>query len=162
MDISGFIAWDTTPGTFDRNRFHEAFRKHVAPLLNPWPLPRYVFFSLSFITFSADYFFLRSIVILDNAKIHMYRELEDLIHSTGALLFFLPPYSPQLNPIEVGFGLLKRWLTRHAPLAFRFDAKRTLQVAMRKCMETSNEDSGNIYGHCGYDRLGLNRDIFFC
>uniref|UniRef100_H3G5U8 Tc1-like transposase DDE domain-containing protein n=1 Tax=Phytophthora ramorum TaxID=164328 RepID=H3G5U8_PHYRM len=49
-----------------------------------------------------------SIVILDNAKIHMYEELQELIHATGALLFFLPPYSPDLNPIEVGFSLLKR------------------------------------------------------
>ncbi|OWZ08161.1 Transposase [Phytophthora megakarya] len=69
MDISGFIAWDTTPGRFDIIRFHEAFRKNVAPLLNPWPLPG-------------------SIVILDNAKIHMYKELEESVHSTGALLFF--------------------------------------------------------------------------
>lgn len=91
----------------------------------------------------------------------MYKELEDLVHSTGALLLFLPPYSPQLNPIEVGFGLLKRWLTRHAHLAFRFDARRTLQAAMRKCIEEGKEESGNLYGHCGYDRVGLNREIFF-
>ncbi|OWZ03596.1 Transposase, partial [Phytophthora megakarya] len=91
MNISGFIAWESTPGTFDRNRFREAFRKNVAPLLNHYPLPR-------------------SIVILDIAKIHMYRELEELIHSTGALLFFLPPHSSPLNPNEVGFGLLNKAL----------------------------------------------------
>uniref|UniRef100_H3G5W5 Tc1-like transposase DDE domain-containing protein n=1 Tax=Phytophthora ramorum TaxID=164328 RepID=H3G5W5_PHYRM len=49
-----------------------------------------------------------SIVVLDNANIHMYKELQEMIHETGALLFFLPPYSPDLNPIEVGFSLLKR------------------------------------------------------
>jgi hypothetical protein len=91
MDVTGFFAWGHTDDTFSRRNFHEIFKKKIAPFLNRWPLPR-------------------SIVVLDNAKIHMYEELQDLVHATGALLFFLPPYSPDLNPIEVGFSLLKRWL----------------------------------------------------
>ncbi|OWZ15813.1 Transposase [Phytophthora megakarya] len=142
MTVSEFIAWDTRSGTFDRNRFQAAFRLNIAPLLILRPLPR-------------------SIVILDNIKIHMYRELEDLVHAIGALLFFLPPYSPQLNLIEVGFGHLKRWLLRHTHLAFRFDAKLPLGVAMRKCMEASADEGGNLYGHCGCDWFGRNRNIFF-
>lgn len=77
----GFITWDSVDGTFTRKKFHDVFRNRVLPFLNPWPLPR-------------------SIVILDNAKIHMYKEFQSMIHSIGALLFFLPPYSPDLNPIE--------------------------------------------------------------
>ncbi|KAG6619406.1 Transposase [Phytophthora cinnamomi] len=49
-----------------------------------------------------------AIVVKDNAKIHMYKELQEMVSATGALLFFLPPYSPDLNPIEVAFSLLKR------------------------------------------------------
>ncbi len=82
----------------------------VIPYLNPWPFPR-------------------SILILDNARIHMYEELETAVHSRGALLFFLPPYSPQLNPIEVAFAQLKNWILRY-PMAFRFDIQQTLNVAM--------------------------------
>ncbi|KAF0703187.1 hypothetical protein AaE_015503 [Aphanomyces astaci] len=78
---SGFLAWEYTDGTFDREKFHGAMVKSIIPYLNAWPLPR-------------------SILILDNAKIHMYNELQEAVHSKGALLFFLPPYSPQLNPIE--------------------------------------------------------------
>lgn len=103
----------------------------------------------------------RSIVVLDNAKIHMYRELEDLVHDRGSILLFLPPYSPQLNPIEVGFSLLKRWLTRNAPLAFRQDARRTLSVAMVKCTQGTENVPHNLYKHCGYDVKTLNRDTFF-
>lgn len=40
MDVTGFMAWGTTSGTFDRYKFHEIFRTEIAPLLNPWPLPR--------------------------------------------------------------------------------------------------------------------------
>ena len=85
LNITGFMCWETTRGTFTRRRFHDAFARCVVPRLNPWPLPN-------------------SIVIMDNAKIHMYRELEAAVHQCGARLIFLPPYSPQLNPIEVCFG----------------------------------------------------------
>ena len=75
LNVKGFMLWETTRGMFTRSTFHNAFAKHVVPKLNPWPLPN-------------------SIVIMDNAKIHMYRELEDSIHQCGARLLFLPPYSP--------------------------------------------------------------------
>jgi hypothetical protein len=91
----------------------------------------------------------------------MYSQLEDMVHATGALLFFLPPYSPQLSPIELGFSLLKRWLKRHAPLAFGFDAHRTLAVAMVKCTEGSAQGPENMYRHCGYEISTLNRTRFF-
>ena len=42
----------------------------------------------------------KSIVIIDDASIHHVDEVCELIHSSGALLWFLPPYSPDLNPIE--------------------------------------------------------------
>lgn len=88
-DVRDFAAWETTRGTFTRHSFHSAFVRKVINLLNPWPLSR-------------------SIVVMDNARIHIYAELEEAIHRCGAILIFLPPYSPQLNPIEVMFSQLKR------------------------------------------------------
>ena len=99
LDHRGFLSWKCTQGTFTRKEFHEVFAEKVIPHLNPWPLPR-------------------SIVIMDNAKIHMFEELQNSIHQTGARLLFLPPYSPELNPIEVCFGQLKRWIRKHANLVF--------------------------------------------
>ncbi|KAG6951481.1 hypothetical protein JG688_00013707 [Phytophthora aleatoria] len=87
---------------------------------------------------------------MDNAKIHMYKELQAMIHATGALLFFLPPYSPGLNPIEVGFSLLKRWIQRHSNMAFREDPLVVLRVAMHKCIRQKEKVGGNLYSHCGY------------
>ena len=44
-----------------------------------------------------------SVVILDNASIHHVEAVTQLISATGALVQFLPPYSPDLNPIEEAF-----------------------------------------------------------
>jgi transposase len=131
LDCHGFFGWGMTDGTFDRLKFHTVMCEKIVPYLNPWPFPR-------------------SILILDNAKIHMYKELESLVHSRGALLFYLPPYSPQLNPIEVAFGLLKKWITR-VPHAFRHDIQRTMELAMLKCTDADELTCTNLYNHCGYD-----------
>lgn len=46
----------------------------------------------------------RSVVVLDNASIHLVPEVESLIEETGAIAIYLPPYSPDLNPIEECFS----------------------------------------------------------
>lgn len=50
------------------------------------------------------------LVILDNATVHKSPETAPLIAATGATLLFLPPYSPDFNPIEHDFATLqKHW-----------------------------------------------------
>ena len=48
-----------------------------------------------------------SVVIMDNASIHHVQSNVRLIESTGAKVLFLPPYSPDLNPLEPVFGKVK-------------------------------------------------------
>ena len=48
------------------------------------------------------------VVIMDNASFHKGSETARLIAQTGASLLFLPPYSPELNPIEKDFANIKR------------------------------------------------------
>ena len=48
------------------------------------------------------------VVILDNAPFHKGSETARLIAETGASLLFLPPYAPELNPIEKDFANIKR------------------------------------------------------
>ena len=50
----------------------------------------------------------KHVVILDNASFHKGWQTFDLITATGASLLFLPPYSPELNPIEKDFAIIKR------------------------------------------------------
>jgi transposase len=95
LDVHGFFAYEATEGTFDRRAFHNAMVTKIFPRMNPWPLPR-------------------SILIMDNARIHAYEELFKTAESFGVCLVFLPPYCPDLNPIEYGFGDFKRWI-QHFP-----------------------------------------------
>ena len=48
------------------------------------------------------------LVIMDNAAFHKSPETAQIIDKTGATLLFLPPYSPDLNPIERDFSALKK------------------------------------------------------
>ena len=47
------------------------------------------------------------VVVMDNVSFHKGKETKDLIERTGAILLFLPPYSPDFNPIEQDFAALK-------------------------------------------------------
>ena len=55
-----------------------------------------------------------SIVIMDNASIHHVAPVVRLIENSEAKLVFLPPYSPDLNPLEPVFGKVKQ-LLKHLP-----------------------------------------------
>ena len=48
----------------------------------------------------------RSVVVLDNASIHHVERIQQLIDATGALIYYLPLYSPGLNPIKEVFACL--------------------------------------------------------
>jgi len=52
----------------------------------------------------------RSIAIMDNLSVHHVREVLDLFQQAGILVMFLPPYSPDVNPIEEAFSCIKSYL----------------------------------------------------
>lgn len=95
-----------------------------------------------------------SIIIIDNTRIHMYRQLEEAIQSRGAILCYLPPYSPHLNPIECGFAFVKKWIERHANLVYRTEPHLTLDLAFKKCAPKESM-AINLFSHCGYDGFTL-------
>ena len=53
------------------------------------------------------------ILIMDNASIHCGKEVKELVSSFGVQLEYLPPYSPDCNPIESSFHILKQWIKKH-------------------------------------------------
>lgn len=60
------------------------------------------------------------VVILDNVAFHRSQKAQDLVKQRGAWMLFLPPYSPDLNPIEMAYSKLKTLLRKRA--ARDFDA----------------------------------------
>jgi transposase len=88
----------------------------------------------------------RHVVVMDNVAFHQVRGIKEAIESTGARLVYLPPYSPDLNPIEQMWGKIKNCL--------RKESARTLNkfAAAIKIAFTSirSIDLTNWYKHCGY------------
>ena len=89
-----------------------------------------------------------SIVIIDNASIHHLDEACQLILSTGSLLWFLPPYSPDLNPIEQLFPQVKAFL-RNNQAAFHTINHPRVAIASAFAQVTRTDCCAYI-GHAGY------------
>lgn len=86
------------------------------------------------------------IVVADNLGSHKSRRTERLIEAAGARLVFLPPYSPDLNPIEMIFAKIKQ---RLRSLGCR--TRDALWRAMQSVLDTvSTSDAANCFRHCGY------------
>ena len=87
-----------------------------------------------------------SIVILDNLSVHQPADIRALFDAAGCPLVFLPPYSPDFNPIELVFSKLKTRLRR---LAAR--TQDALEAAIDEALTTiSAQDAVNCFRHCGY------------
>jgi transposase len=50
------------------------------------------------------------IVVLDNLGSHKAKALRPMLKAVGTRLWYLPPYSPDLNPIEKAFSKIKHWM----------------------------------------------------
>jgi transposase len=92
------------------------------------------------------------IVVMDNIKFHMQEAVAKAIQSKGAKVIFLPPYSPDLSPIENMWSKIKNTLRRFAPRSLKA-FKKIIRVAFE---EISKSDLIGWFKHCGY-KTGLNR-----
>ena len=86
------------------------------------------------------------VVVLDNLVVHKQPAVRTAIERAGAHLRFLPPYSPDFNPIELAFAKLKAFLRAARPRSF--DQVVAL-VATALGLFTSQE-CANFVRHCGY------------
>jgi len=86
------------------------------------------------------------VVVMDNLSSHKRIGTRKLIESAGAELQFLPPYSPDLNPIEMVFSKIKQ-LLRSLACRTRDALWRTMQTVLDAVTTT---DAINCYRHCGY------------
>ena len=57
-----------------------------------------------------------SVLVMDNAQIHHNGQVAEIVENAGCLVLYLPPYSPDLNPIEKGFSVFKSALRRNYDL----------------------------------------------
>ncbi len=85
-------------------------------------------------------------VVLDNLAVHKNAVARRLIEARGCRLLFLPPYSPDYNPIELAFAKLKTAL-RRAGARSRAELERAITAALA---HLSAADARGWFRHCGY------------
>ena len=54
-----------------------------------------------------------SVLVMDNASFHRSDRIEEMCSTAGVKLLYLPPYSPDLNPIKEFFSELKAFIKKH-------------------------------------------------
>jgi transposase len=124
LTLRGMIAPFVLSGPINRTAFEAYVEQVLVPELRPG-----------------------DIVIMDNLSSHKGPHARALIEAAGASLVFLPPYSPDFNPIEKAFSKLKALL--------RKAAERTVEGLWRsigRISETfSPTECANYFKACGYD-----------
>jgi transposase len=86
------------------------------------------------------------VVIMDNLKVHKMAAVRQAIEASGATLLFIPPYSPDLNPIELAFSKLKALLRAKA-----ISTTEALWKAVGElCGNFSPAECANYFRHDGY------------
>lgn len=97
ISIDGYISWEIYQGSIDQERFN-SFISKLLLIMSPWPGPR-------------------SVLVMDNHSTHHSEAIREMCIERGVILLYLPPYSPDLNPIEQSFAQLKAWIKRNRDLA---------------------------------------------
>jgi transposase len=109
----------------------EVFEAYLERVLVPWLRPGQV-------------------VVMDNLTAHKGERVRDLIESRGCKLLYLPPYSPDFNPIEEAFAKLKG-LLRKAEARSR---EVLIEAMGRALVALTTRDARSYFEHRGYRALG--------
>ena len=124
LTLNGFIAPMLLDGPMDGECFRAWVEQMLAPALRPG-----------------------NIVVMDNLPAHKVAGVRSAIEACGAELHYLPPYSPDFNPIENAFAKLKAHVRKAA--ARTLEALETAAAdALRKF---EPRQCINFFAHAGYD-----------
>ena len=124
MSMRGLLDCKVIHGTVDGDRFYDFVNSHLLPQLQPYNGSNP-----------------HSVVVLDNASIHHVDEAVKAIEDVGAIVHFLPPYSPDLNPIEEMFSKVKSTMKSFEEMMEQVDDIET--VALSAFSTITQEDCRN-------------------
>ena len=123
VGLAGLVAPMTLDGAMDAEAFVEWVEQVLAPCLS-----------------TGD------VVVMDNLSVHKVEAVVAAITARGAYVEFLPPYSPDLNPIEKVWSKLKTALRKA-----KARTREALDVALRDAIATlTTSDIRGWFEHCGY------------
>ena len=88
------------------------------------------------------------VVVMDNLASHKVAGVREAIESAGCDLWYLPPYSPDLNPIEKLWSKVKAWLRRARATCFDAIGQALASVLSR----VGPQECSNYFRSCGYGK----------
>ena len=123
LDCHGIRAALLVPGATDRDVFLSFLQQVLGPQLRPG-----------------------AIVVMDNLAAHKSPDVAEAVKRIGAQLRYLPPYSPDYNPMEMAWSKVKTFL-RGIGARTRRKLSRSLQAAL---LQVTAQDAEAWFRHCGY------------
>lgn len=85
-------------------------------------------------------------IIMDNASFHHTERVEQMCSDAGVKLLYLPPYSPDLNPIEEMFAELKAFI-KHNWKVFEEDSELNFDAYLEWCIDVVGARKQSAEGH---------------
>ena len=89
------------------------------------------------------------IVIMDNVPVHKVAGVKEAIEAVGARLLYLPPYSPDLNPIELAISKVKADLRKACERTIPRLSRRIGRIVA----DFSAKECRNFFRHAGYVQI---------
>jgi transposase len=86
------------------------------------------------------------IIIADNLSAHKVAGVRERIEAAGATLLYLPPYSPDFNPIEQAWSQIKQHLRKTKARTLEL-LEQSVAVALQ---QVTSQDAAGWFRHCGY------------
>ncbi|KAJ3502659.1 hypothetical protein NLJ89_g8785 [Agrocybe chaxingu] len=122
LTLDGIVASTVVEGSMTHEKYLRFLEHNVMPLTTPYPGKL-------------------SVLVMDNARIHHGEGILELAQRFGVRIIFLPPYSPDLNPIEEAISKIKAWIRRNYDL-FTSDHGILYDIKVAMDVITPNDAAG--------------------
>lgn len=124
ITVDGIIARATVRGGVGSREFRRFVERQLVPALRPG-----------------------QVVCMDNLNAHKNKAVRQLIEDAGATILFLPPYSPDFNPIEAAWSKLKHFIRKLSAKTVG-TLRQAIYGAFKKLTPS---DARGWFRYCGYD-----------
>lgn len=124
ISVDGLVARATVKGGVGSREFLRFVERNLAPNLEPG-----------------------NIVCMDNLNAHKNKRVKEAIERTGATILYLPPYSPDFNPIEAAWAKVKHLVRKYSTTSFS-QLRRAVYQALGKLKPS---DTLGYFRYCGYN-----------
>lgn len=133
LNIDGFLAVSIVQDSFTKLSFEKFIVSQVLPSMSPFPFPN-------------------SVLVMDNCRIHKNPRILEYAAAAGIRVLYLPPYSPDLMPIEEAFSVYKAWIRRHGDeiRAYCGHPQTILLRGIIECLGNGNTRAKGFFENCGY------------